>query len=33
VWLASRPEYLRLDTRFEVAAVRDGRVARVPLEL
>ena len=32
-WLASHPDCLRLDARFEVAAVRGGRVERVPLEL
>ncbi len=32
-WLASHPDCLRLDARFEVAAVRDGRVERVPLRL
>lgn len=32
-WLASHPDCLRLDTRFEVAAVRSGRVERVPLLL
>jgi putative endonuclease len=32
-WLATHPDCLRLDARFEVAAVRGGRVERVPLEL
>jgi len=32
-WLARHPDALRLDARFEVAAVRDGRVERVPLDL
>jgi putative endonuclease len=32
-WLATHPGFLRLDARFEVAAVRDGRVERVPLLL
>jgi putative endonuclease len=32
-WLASHPDCLRLDARFEVAAVRGGRVERVPLVL
>jgi putative endonuclease len=32
-WLASHPDCVRLDARFEVAAVRGGRVQRVPLLL
>lgn len=32
-WLAAHPDCLRLDARFEVAAVRGGRVERVPLVL
>jgi len=32
-WLAAHPECLKLDARFEVAAVRAGRVDRVPLHL
>jgi putative endonuclease len=29
-WLAARPEYERLAVGFDVIAVRDGRVQRVP---
>lgn len=32
-WLAVHPEALRLDLRFEVAAVQSGRVTRRPLEI
>ena len=32
-WLAAHPDCLRLDAKFEVAAVREGRVQRVPLVL
>ncbi len=32
-WLALHPDCLRLDARFEAAAVRGGRVERVPLLL
>jgi putative endonuclease len=32
-WLAAHPSFLELDARFEVAAVRNGRVERVPLQL
>ncbi len=32
-WLARHPDCLRLDARFEIAAVREGRVQRVPLQL
>ena len=28
-WLAANPRYRSLDVRFEVAAVRDGRVTRL----
>jgi putative endonuclease len=32
-WLAAHPEAAALETSFEVVAVRDGRVARVPDDL
>jgi putative endonuclease len=28
-WLAARPEFAKLDASFEVAAVRDGKIARL----